>query len=193
METALLLFLVIDPFGNLPFVLAVLGRLDPAAYRRAILREILLALAVLSLFAVAGETLLGYFRIDQASLHVSGGIILFLISLQMIFRSSGALFSDGYAKDPVLVPIAMPSIAGPAAIATLILLRNQKAASLPELLLALTGVLAATALILLAGRKLRDLLGRRGIDALEKLMGLILNLLSVNMVLHGLRLFLAAA
>lgn len=191
MEIALLLFLVIDPFGNLPFVLAVLRRLDTTAYRRAIVRELGLAFLILLGFALAGDAVLAYFRIDQASLQISGGIILFLISLKMLFQSSKAIFSGDYHDDPVLVPIAMPAIAGPAAITTLIILRNQQQAGLGEIVLALLGVLALTALVLLAGRRLQRLLGERGIDAMEKLMGLILNMVAVNMVLSGIRLTLA--
>lgn len=192
MEIVLLLFLVIDPFGNLPFVLAVLRRLDNGAYRRAIVRELGLAFLILLGFALAGDAVLAYFRIDQASLQISGGIILFLISLKMLFQSSAAIFSSEYHDDPVLVPIAMPAIAGPAAITTLIILRNQQQAGLGEIVLALLGVLALTALVLLAGRRLQRLLGERGIDAMEKLMGLILNMVAVNMVLGGIRLSLAA-
>ena len=191
MEIALLLFLVIDPFGNLPFVLAVLGRLDARAYRRAILREVAIAFAILLLFAMAGQAVLDYFRIEPAALQISGGILLFLISLQMIFRSSAALFGGRYGSDPLLVPIAMPAIAGPAAITTLIVLRDQQQAGLVEIVAALAAVLGVTAAILLAGRPLQRLLGERGIDALEKLMGLILNLVAVNMALGGLRQFLA--
>lgn len=191
MEIALLLFLVIDPFGNLPFVLAVLRRLDTHAYRRAILRELGLAFLILLGFALAGDAVLAYFRIDQASLQISGGIILFLISLKMLFQSSAAIFSGEYHDDPVLVPIAMPAIAGPGAITTLIILRNQQQAGLGEIMLALLGVLTLTALVLLAGRRLQRLLGERGIDAMEKLMGLILNMVAVNMVLSGIRLTLA--
>lgn len=188
LEITLLLFLVIDPFGNLPFVLAVLRRLEPGAYRRAIGREIGLAFLVLLGFAVAGEAILAYFRIDQASMQISGGIILFLISLKMLFQSSAALFSGDYNDDPILVPIAVPAIAGPAAITTLIILRNQQQADLTEIIVAVLGVLALTALVLLAGRRLQQWLGSRGIDAMEKLMGLVLNMVAVNMVLGGIRL-----
>ncbi len=187
MEIALLLFLVIDPFGNLPFVLAVLRKLDAAAYRRAVAREVILAFLVLLFFAVAGDAVLGYFQIDQASLRISGGIILFIISLKMIFQTSAAIFSDHYADDPVLVPIAIPAIAGPAAITTLIILRDQQQAGLLEIVLSLLAVLVLTAAVFLAGPRLQGLLGKRGIDAMEKFMGLILNMVAVNMVLQGVR------
>ncbi len=186
MEMILLLFLVIDPFGNLPFVLAILRKLPGPAYRRAVLREVAFAFAILLLFAAVGETLFAYLNIQQSSLRISGGIILFLISLKMIFQSSEAIFTDRYAENPLLVPIAVPSIAGPAAVTTVMILRSQQQASLGEVTLALSAVLGATVLILLAGRPLKRALGERGILALEKFMGLLLNLVSVNMIMQGL-------
>ena len=186
MEMILLLFLVIDPFGNLPFVLAILRRLSGPAYRRAVLREIALAFVILLLFAAAGESLFGYLNISQSSLRISGGVILFLISLKMIFQSSEAIFADRYAENPVLVPIAVPSIAGPAAATTVMILRSQQQASLSEVAMALAVVLAVTVLILLAGRPIKRMLGERGILALEKFMGLLLNLVAVNMIMLGL-------
>ena len=191
LQIALLLFLVIDPFGNLPFVLAILRKLPAPAYRHAVVREILLAFAVLLFFAVAGEAVLGYFHIDQSSLQISGGIILFLISLKMIFQSSAAIFSDDYADDPILVPIAVPAIAGPAAITTLMILHSQQQVALWEVVISLLGVLAITAGIFLAGPRLQGFLGQRGISAMEKFMGLLLNLVAVNMTLQGIRGFLS--
>ena len=186
MEMILLLFLVIDPFGNLPFVLAILRRLSGPAYRRAVLREIALAFVILLLFAAAGESLFGYLNINQSSLRISGGVILFLISLKMIFQSSETIFADRYAENPVLVPIAVPAIAGPAAVTTVMILRSQQQASLAEVATALAVVLAVTVLILLAGRPIKRMLGERGILALEKFMGLLLNLVAVNMIMLGL-------
>jgi len=185
METVQLLFLVIDPFGNLPFVLAVLRKLPARQYRLAVLRELVFAFAILLLFAATGERIFAWLQIEQSSLRISGGIILFLISLKMIFQSAEAIFPDRYADNPLLVPIAVPSIAGPAAVTTVMLLRSH-AQPLAHIALALAAVLALTALILLAGRSLKRVLGERGLLALEKFMGLLLNLVSVNMIMQGL-------
>ncbi len=170
-ESALLLFLVIDPFGNLPFVLAVLSGTEKSHYRKTILRETLLALLVLVLFALVGEALLGYLSIERASLMVAGGVILFLISLKMIFQSAKDVFAGDYSHDSFLFPIAVPCLAGPSA--------------------ALLLVLVTAFLIFLLGHRLSDWLGERGIRAVEKLMGLLLNLVAVNMMLIGVRDFLA--
>ncbi len=191
-ESALLLFLVVDPFGNLPFVLAVLGNVSVSRYRRALTREILLALLVLLLFALAGRQMLGYLNIEQSSLSVAGGVILFLISLKMIFKSSAEIFEGQYRDDPVLVPIAVPSLAGPSAITAVMLLRTQQEMPVGHLLLALALVFAVTWVIFMLGRRISNFLGPRGISAMEKFMGLLLNLVAVNMLMQGIREFLQA-
>jgi multiple antibiotic resistance protein len=190
-ESALLLFLVIDPFGNLPFVLAVLSGSEKSHYRRTILRETVLAFLVLVLFALAGEALLGYLSIERASLMVAGGVILFLISMKMIFQSAKDVFAGDYSHDSFLFPIAVPCLAGPSAITTVMILRSQQQTDLWGLMLALLLVLIATFIVFLLGRKISDWLGERGIRAVEKLMGLLLNLVAVNMMLIGVRDFLA--
>ncbi|HEY8331637.1 MAG TPA: MarC family protein [Pseudomonas sp.] len=190
-EQILLLVLVTDPFGNLPLVLAALGRLDAAAYRRAVLRESLFAFAVLLVLGWGGAGLLRTFGITEPALHIGGGVILFLLSLRMIYGGPQGAFQDGYAADPLLVPIAVPAIAGPAAIATVILLRTQQQVPLGQLALGLLGALLVTLVTFLPGRRIARWLGPRGLNALEKLTGLLLNLVSVNMMLEGVRHFLA--
>ena len=190
-ENALLLFLVVDPFGNLPFVLAVLGDAPTPRYRLTIIRETLLAFFILVVFAVAGDHILGYLNIQHGSLAVAGGVILFLISLKMIFRSAREIVDDDYRDDPFLVPIAVPSLAGPSAITTVMILRTQQQVSLGGLLLDLLFVFAATGAILLVGRRITGVMGRRGVHGMEKLMGLMLNLVAVNMMLVGVKDFIS--
>ena len=185
----MLLVLVTDPFGNLPLVLSALGRLDAAGYRRAVLRESLFAFSVLLALGWGGAGLLHTFGISEPALHIGGGVILFLLSLRMIYGGAQGAFQDGYAADPMLVPIAVPAIAGPAAVATVILLRTQQQVSLGRLALALLGALLVTLVTFLPGRWLALWLGPRGVNALEKLTGLLLNLVAVNMILEGLRRF----
>ena len=189
-ESVLLLVLVTDPFGNLPLVLATLGRLDAVAYRRAVLRESLFAFAVLLLLGWGGAGLLRTFGITEPALHIGGGVILFLLSLRMIYGGAQGAFQDGYGTDPLLVPIAVPAIAGPAAIATVILLRTQQQVPLGQLALSLLGALLVTLAMFLPGRRLARWLGPRGLNALEKLTGLLLNLVAVNMMLQGIRHFM---
>lgn len=190
-EQLLLLVLVTDPFGNLPLVLAALGRLDAAGYRRAVLRESLFAFGVLLALGWGGAGLLRTFGITEPALHIGGGVILFLLSLRMIYGDAQGAFNDGYAADPLLVPIAVPAIAGPAAIATVILLRTQQQVPLWQLALVLLCALLISLATLLPGRRIAVWLGPRGINAMEKLTGLLLNLVAVNMMLEGVRRFLA--
>ena len=191
-ESTLLLFLVIDPFGNLPFVLAVLGTASSSQYRLTMTREILLAFLVLLVFTLFGNQLLGYLNIEQSSLSVAGGVILFLISLKMIFKSSAEIFEGRYSDNPILVPVAVPSLAGPSAMTTVMILRSQQQVPVENLLLALALVFAVAWLIFMVGRGISNYLGPRGISAMEKLMGLLLNLVAVNMLLQGIREFLQA-
>lgn len=191
LETMLLLFLVIDPFGNLPVVQAVIGDIPWRRYRVVIVRETLIAFLILASFALSGDRVLGYLDIERASLTVSGGVILFLISLKMIFHSASEIFEDDYRDDPLLVPIAVPSLAGPSAITTVMILGTQQQTLLPELLLlALSAVFLVTGGIFLLGRRLSVMLGRRGMQAMEKFMGLLLNLVAVDMILLGVKDFL---
>lgn len=190
LETMLLLFLVIDPFGNLPVVQAVIGDIPWRRYRVVVVRETLIAFLILASFALSGDRVLGYLDIERASLTVSGGVILFLISLKMIFHSASEIFEDDYRDDPLLVPIAVPSLAGPSAITTVMILGTQQQTLLPELLLALSAVFLVTGGIFLLGRRLSVMLGRRGMQAMEKFMGLLLNLVAVDMILLGVKDFL---
>lgn len=191
LHTTLILLLVVDPFGNIPLVLSTLNHLSNRAYRLAILREMLLAFAVLCIFAFGGKALLNYLSINQSSLHVAGGVILFLISLKMIFSSAAQMFEEQYNRDPVLVPIAVPFVAGPSAITTAMILRTKENIPADTMLLAICLVVLACLLAFLAGRQLHHRLGPRVLRAIEKLMGLLLNLVAVNMLLLGLQDFIA--
>jgi multiple antibiotic resistance protein len=191
-ESALLLLLVIDPFGNLPFVLSIIGDEPNYRYRRIILRETSLALVSLVLFAVAGDLFLGYLGIEQFTIKVAGGVILFLISLKMIFRTSAEIFDDSYRDDPFLVPIAIPLLAGPSAITTVMILQSNDRIGMQNLLFSLCAVMVFSAVLFLLGRRISVYLGQRGLRAMEKLFGLMLNLVAVNMILDGVRNFLVA-
>ena len=192
LEITLLLFLVIDPFGNLPVVLAVLGQVTSRQYRVRLIREMILAFLILLFFASAGEQVLSYLNLEHATLSVAGGVILFLISLKMIFKSTAEMFGESYNEDPILVPIAVPLLAGPSAITTVMILSTQQHVRLTSLVLALLAVFLVTSLIFLLGRRISTYLGQRGVRAMEKFMGLLLNLIAVNMILVGLKAFFSS-
>lgn len=191
LESALLLFMVIDPFGNLPLVLMVIGDVSRSVYRRIILREVLLAFLILMVFTLAGDQVLAYLGVSQSSLSVAGGVILFIISLKMIFQSSTQIFEDPQLPDPLLVPIAVPALAGPSAITTVMILRGGQQIPAAEILMALALVSFLTGLILLLGPGISKVIGLRGIKAIEKLFGLLLCLVAVSMMLEGIRNFLS--
>jgi multiple antibiotic resistance protein len=189
-ELAVLLFLVSDPFGNLPLVLATLQKLPPREYKQAVIRETTVAFVILAVFAWLGDTIIARFGIAQASLHVAGGILLFLISLRMIFEGASEIFvQDRYQDDPWLVPIAIPAIAGPGALTTVIVLKTQSHVPLMAVLGALAVVFVLSLIIFAFGRRVADRLKPTGMRAIERFMGLLLALLSVNMTLYGIKLY----
>jgi len=188
-ELAILLFLVSDPFGNLPLVLATLRSLPEREYRHAVIRETAVAFLLLALFAWAGDAILLRFGIAEASLHVAGGIVLFIISLRMIFPGRKDAVDEGYQEDPWFVPIAVPAIAGPAAITTVILLKTQSNVSLHEVLGALAVVFALSLMMFVFGRRVAAWLKPTGMNALERLTGMLLCLIAVNMTLFGIKLY----
>lgn len=190
-SAALLLFLVLDPFGNLPFFLTVLARVDPARRRRVVVRELLLALVALVAFLFLGPFLLQALRVSEPALTVAGGIILFLIALRMIFPGRRGPFDDELEGEPFLVPLAIPYVAGPSALASVLLIMNRDPERWREWLGALLAAWAATAVILVLGTGLSRHLGRRGLIAMERLMGMVLTTLAVQMLLDGLDQYLS--
>ncbi len=190
-ETVVLLFIVVDPFGNLPFIIAILEKLDNRRYNKAVFREITAAFAVLFVFLFTGDTILNYLHISQSSVRVAGGIILLIIALHMIFRTASEMFQHEYGNDPLIVPISIPSIAGPSAITTVIILKTNAAVATLHVSAALGVVFLLTLLILLIGRLLVDRLGPRVLRALEKFMGMLLSLIAVDMIMMGIKTVLA--
>lgn len=185
LSTAILLFIVIDPFGNIPFILSVLRGCDARRYRTIVMRELLISLAVLSLFLFFGTHILALFHISRESLSISGGVILLIISLKMIFKGSEHIFDAKPDTGALIVPIAIPSIAGPSAMTTCMLVASKSALGPLQLWLSLLAAWVATALILVVSRKLGTLLGPRGLSAMDRLMGLLLVAIAVEMMTAG--------
>jgi multiple antibiotic resistance protein len=190
---AILLFLVMDPLGNVPLFLSVLERVEPARRQRIIARELVIALGALLVFLASGEWLLAQLGIRQSSLSVAGGIIVFLIALRMVFPPPKILQADDELDgEPFVVPLAIPLVAGPSAFATLLLIGHRETTHTGALFLALLLAWGVSAVILLLSEHLRRLLGRRGLIAVERLSGMVLVALAVQMFLDGVRLYLAA-
>ena len=190
LEIALPLFLIMDPVGNSALCLALLREHPPARQRRIILRELLIALAVLVAFQFLGDRLLGLLEIHQSTLRVGGGVILFIISIKLVFPPAEGEHVDIRDKDPFIVPIAVPLIAGPSLLAAVMLYAHRQGpGGWSVVSLAILMAWAASFCILILAPELNRVLGRRGMRAAERLMGLILVFLSVQMLEDGVKLF----
>ena len=180
-----ILLLVTDPIGNIPLFVALLR---PVARKRrfgVIVRECAIALAVLVAFALFGRWLLDLFGLSDRSLTLAGGVILFLIALRMIFRNPEGIFGESPSGEPLIVPLAIPSIAGPAAIATVVLLVSRAPQRLAEWLAAIVIAMAVSLVTLLLAERISRWLGERALVAFERLMGLLLTAIAVEMLLRG--------
>jgi len=182
--TALTLFLVFDPFGNMVIFHTILSRVPAEKRRRVMIRELLFALIILLGFLLAGSHILSILGVRPATLSISGGILLFLIALGMVFPAKSML-NDAATDEPFIVPLAVPLIAGPSAIALLLLLANKYPDQIQNSALALGIAWGSAALILLISPVILKLLGSKGTHALERLMGLLLILIAVQMFLDG--------
>jgi multiple antibiotic resistance protein len=185
------LFLTMDPLGNIPLFLSVLKSVRPERRRRILLREILLAYLVLLAFLFFGSYLLQFLQLEQDTISIAGGIVLFLIAVRMIFPRERFGESDELEGEPFLVPLAVPLIAGPSTLAVLLLLQRSSSGQPVALLVALTIAWVASAAVLLSSTFLYRILRERGLIAIERLMGMVLVMMSVQMFMNGIRDFLA--
>ena len=188
-SAVVILLLVMDPIGNIPLFVSLLRQVEAARRTRVILRECAIAFAVLLVFVFFGATILGVLGLSDPSLTIAGGVILFLIALRMIFRRPEGVFGDTVGGEPFIVPLAIPSIAGPAAIATVMLLVSRAPQRLLEWCLAVSVAMLATAALLVSADRLAKLAGEQGLLAFERLMGLILTAIAVEMLLRGIETF----
>jgi MarC family membrane protein len=190
-SAATLLFLVMDPLGNIPIFLSVLEDVAPERRTRVLIRELLLAFVVLVLFLFFGQYVLGFLQLSQHSIRIAGGIILFLIALKMVFpvkRSAHAV--EEIQGEPLLVPLAIPMVAGPSAMAIVMLMATNNPDRMMDWLLALFVAWLLSSLILVSANGLKRFLGQRGLVAMERLMGMLLIALAVQMLLEGISAYL---
>jgi multiple antibiotic resistance protein len=189
-SVVLTLFLIMDPLGNVPVFLSVLKDVPPARRSVVLVREIVIAYLVLLVFLFLGDDLLRLLDLQQETISVAGGIVLFLIALRMIFPPEGGILGETLEGEPFVVPLAIPLVAGPSTLAALLLLQRSDPGRTKELFVAVTIAWVATAAILLAAPFFYRLLRRRGLIAMERLMGMILVMISVQMLMNGLETFL---
>jgi len=191
LSATVLLFLVRDPVGNVPFFISALRDVEPARHTRVLARELLIALGVLVVFLFAGPAALRAIHISEQSLSIAGGIILFLIALRMVFPppKDAPVMVQG---EPFIVPLAIPFVAGPSAMATVMMMTSQEPERRLEWLTALVLAWILSAAILLLAPRLKGFLGERGLIAMERLMGMLLVAVSVEMMLGGVVRFIGA-
>lgn len=192
LSAALLLFLILDPLGNIPVFLSLLKPLTPRRQRVVLVRELLIALAVLMAFLWGGKYALELMHLRQESVAIAGGIVLFLIGIRMIFPRPEGLMGAIPDGEPFIVPMAIPLIAGPSGMAAVMLMGSNEPQRLADWSLALLLAWGATAAILMSATLLYKLLGARALTALERLMGMLLVAISVQMLLDGLGTYLAS-
>jgi len=194
LHAVLLLILVTDPLGNIPLYITALERVAPARRTRVILREVAVAFGILLLAMVGGRGALGVLGIGDASLKAAGGVILLLIAINMIFPAAGARMGEGPTEgEPLIVPIAVPMIAGPSAIATAMLVAAEDPSRMPIWIGALAIAMALTLASLFLSSTFKRLLGVQLLSAIERLMGLVLTAVSVEMIMSGAAAFFGAA
>ena len=206
MDTALFmsafvtLFVVIDPIGIMPIFLALTQGMTPQRRRVMALRAVLCAVLILTLFSLAGESVLGFLGISLAAFQIAGGLLLFFIAFEMLFEirtkrrnEKGKLNErDEAEQDPSIFPLAMPLIAGPGAIASIILLIGQAAQAPLNLLVIYAAMLCVMAIVFtlfILAHRFESLLGDTGILLMTRLLGMLLAALSVQFVLNGLKAF----
>lgn len=178
------LFLLMDPIGNVPIYLAVLREVNPHRQKMIIVRELLIALAIIIVFCFLGNYILGVLNVQHYTVMIAGGVILFILALRMIFPSPSEAGQYSSSRDPLIVPLAVPLVAGPAVLAAVMLYSHQSY----DKVIVLIGIIiawVASAGILISSTFLQRVLKERGIIALERLMGLLLTLIAVQMFLHG--------
>lgn len=188
METlaaAITLFLIMDPLGNIPIFLSVLSKVSPRRRYWILARELVIALGIMLLFLFAGSTMLGVLSLSQEAVAIGGGLVLMIVAIRMIFPSRGGVMGDDDDSEPLIVPLAVPLIAGPSLLATLVLLADTGPDRTADWLIAVGLAWVASAAILMSCNLWFRLLGQRGLKAVERLMGMILVTISVQMLLNG--------
>ncbi len=183
-SSVITLCLVMDPFGNIPLFISALKKVAPERRKTVLIRELSIALGITVAFLFLGKWFLHAFGISSYSLSIAGGIILFIISVKLVFSNDDETQSSPKEEEPFIVPLAIPLVAGPAALSIVMILSAQQS----NKLITLAAVLVASVInsaVLMLSFPISNLLGKRGLAAIERLTGMILVLMSVDMVMKG--------
>ena len=188
-QAFILLLLVTDPFGNVPLFASALSKVPLERRTAVIARECAIAFLLLLIFMFFGRHFLSALQLSEISLRIGGGVILFLIALRMIFPQPGGIMGDGgdTTGEPFIVPLAIPALAGPSALATVLLFSSGDPTQILLNVVALSLVACVWLVVLLGAERMQRVLGPRVMTAFERLMGLILSAIAVEMLLGGIR------
>lgn len=189
-STTILLLLVTDPLGGFPIYVSLLKNVPRERKLRVILREVAVAFVVLLLFMLFGRSFLSLMHLSETSLGIAGGVVLFLIALRMIFPHPDGVMGEASEGEPFIVPLAIPLIAGPSALATVLLLVARSPEKMGELLLALTITMVIITLTLVFAEHISRFVGESVTKAFERLMGLVLTAIAVEMLLSGIQTYI---
>lgn len=187
-SATILLILITDPIGNIPIFANALKHVAPERRAKVILREILIAFALLLTFMFVGESFLRVMNLSELSLQIGGGVILFLIALRMVFPPPSTAESE-IKTEPLIVPLAIPAVAGPSALATVLLLVSQQPDRRMEWIGALCVTMLVSAVVLVSAERIQRIIGDRLVVAAERLMGLVLVSVAIEMMLRGIKTF----
>lgn len=185
LSAALLLFLVIDPLGNIPMFMTTLKKVEDSRQRKVVVRELFIALFVLVGFLFLGQYLLQLLHLSETALTTAGGIILLIIAIKMIFPSHNSSLQQEVEGEPFIVPLAIPYVAGPSAMATALLMMSREPERWLDWLLAVLIAWFASAVIIYFSSYFARFLGEKGLIAIERLMGMLLITVAVQMLLTG--------
>jgi len=183
----LLLIIIMDPIGNVPVFLSILKNIPMERRKIIIIRELLIAFLILLFFMFVGRFVLQLLQIEQSSLGIAGGIILFIIAIRMIFPGTKPMFSHNDESEPLVVPLAIPMLAGPSAIAAVILFMAQEPNRWVEWTFVVFVASLISGIILISSEALGRKLGNRALIAIERLMGIFLIMVSVDFILDGIK------
>lgn len=186
----LLLLLVCDPIGNVPIFVSALDEVAPERRARVVLRECFIAFLVLSAAVFVGRPFLEALGLSDLSLQIGGAVVLMLVALRMVFPTGQGIYGEQPHGEPFIVPLAVPALAGPSALATVLLFVSREPARWPEWIAAIAGVMLVSALVLSFAGRLFAFLGERATLAFVRLMGLVLAAIAVELMLRGVRSFL---
>ncbi len=193
LSLAFTLFILMDSIGNLPIFLALLKDIQPRRQRAIIFRELIIALVIILAFYFVGNFILSAIGVTEKTIYISGGIILFILALRMIFPIAKDPDTEkSKDKEPFIVPMAVPLVAGPAVLAAVMLYARKEQGSMVVLFAIIFAWLGST-IILICSSALQRIFGKRGLVALERLMGLILTLIAIEMFLKGVQLFMQSS